>query len=267
MCDHGFDPNIDDYDHRAALMIASIKGNADVVKLLLQYSADPNITDMHGSSALLEATKNGHDDIVNLLFEHEASLCMPDSQAASVFCQAAFDGDILLIKRLLKAGININAADYNKRTASHIAAAEGNVAAIRILAERGADLSAVDQWGNTVRDEAARCNSHRLIEFLDAPFELIRGCGQFGGGGGDICPRSSSEEEGELSLGSGKFGTSGGAGKMLPGAVFQFDGRQLQDGAIWWQQWQCRGHCSSKEEKKLLNGKDVAQVVVLWYNT
>ncbi|KAL3781755.1 hypothetical protein HJC23_004854 [Cyclotella cryptica] len=147
MCDHGFDPNNDDYDHRAALMIASIKGNADVVKLLLQYNADPNITDMYGSSALLEATKNGHDDIVNLLFEHEASLCMPDR-------------------------ININAADYNKRTASHIAAAEGNVAAIRILAERGADLSAADRWGNTVRDEAARCNSHRLIEFLDGKREL-----------------------------------------------------------------------------------------------
>eukprot|EP00804_Cyclotella_cryptica_P018850 CCRYP_018298-RA/>CCRYP_018298-RA protein AED:0.12 eAED:0.12 QI:0/0/0/1/1/1/2/0/167 len=165
MCDHGFDPNNDDYDHRAALMIASIKGNADVVKLLLQYNADPNITDMYGSSALLEATKNGHDDIVNLLFEHEASLCMPDSQAASVLCQAA-------LMRLLKAGININAADYNKRTASHIAAAEGNVAAIRILAERGADLSAADRWGNTVRDEAARCNSHRLIEFLDGKREL-----------------------------------------------------------------------------------------------
>eukprot|EP00804_Cyclotella_cryptica_P028611 CCRYP_020608-RA/>CCRYP_020608-RA protein AED:0.26 eAED:0.17 QI:0/-1/0/1/-1/1/1/0/154 len=152
-------------------MIVSIKGNADVVKLLLQYNADPNITDMHGSSALLEATKNGHDDIWNLLFEHEASLCMPDSQAASVLCQAVFDGDILLIKRLLKAGININAVDYDKRTASHIAAAEGNVAAIRI-AERGADLSAADRWRNTVRDEAAMCNSHRLIEFLDGKREL-----------------------------------------------------------------------------------------------
>ncbi|KAL7476990.1 hypothetical protein ACHAW6_002813 [Cyclotella cf. meneghiniana] len=167
MCDHGFDPNNHDYDHRTALMVASMKGNADVVKLLLQYNADPNITDMHGSTALLEATKNGYDDIMNLLFKHEASLCMPDSQAASVLCQAVFDGDILLIKRLLKAGININAADYDKRTASHIAAAEGNVAAIRILAEHGADLSVADRWGNTVRDEAARCNSHRLIEFLD----------------------------------------------------------------------------------------------------
>jgi CRP-like cAMP-binding protein len=36
MCDHGFDPNNADYDHRTALMVASMKGNTDVVKLLLE---------------------------------------------------------------------------------------------------------------------------------------------------------------------------------------------------------------------------------------
>ena len=71
------------------------------------------------------------------------------------------------MKRLLKAGINVNAADYDKRTASHIAAAEGNFAAIRLLAEYGADLSVADRWGNTVKDEARRCNASQLIDFLD----------------------------------------------------------------------------------------------------
>jgi ankyrin repeat protein len=167
MCDHGFDPNSHDYDHRTALMVASMKGNADVVRLLLQYNANPNITDMHGSSALLEAAKNGHDDILSLLVKSGASLCMSDSQAASVLCQAVFDGDILLIKRLLKGNINFNAGDYDKRTASHIAAAEGNIAAIRILAEHGADLFVADRWGNTVKDEAIRCNARQLVAFLD----------------------------------------------------------------------------------------------------
>jgi CRP-like cAMP-binding protein len=36
MCDHGFDANNADYDHRTALMVASMKGNTDVVKLLLE---------------------------------------------------------------------------------------------------------------------------------------------------------------------------------------------------------------------------------------
>lgn len=37
MCDQGFDPNNADYDNRTALMVAAMKGNADVVRLLLQY--------------------------------------------------------------------------------------------------------------------------------------------------------------------------------------------------------------------------------------
>lgn len=37
MCDQGFDPNNADYDTRTALMVASMKGNTDVVKLLLKY--------------------------------------------------------------------------------------------------------------------------------------------------------------------------------------------------------------------------------------
>lgn len=37
MCDQRFDPNNADYDHRTALMVASMKGNTDVVTLLLEY--------------------------------------------------------------------------------------------------------------------------------------------------------------------------------------------------------------------------------------
>jgi ankyrin repeat protein len=37
MCDQGFDPNNADYDNRTALMVASMKGNTDAVKMLLEY--------------------------------------------------------------------------------------------------------------------------------------------------------------------------------------------------------------------------------------
>ena len=38
MCDHGFNPDSADYDQRTALMVASMKGNVEVVGLLLQVS-------------------------------------------------------------------------------------------------------------------------------------------------------------------------------------------------------------------------------------
>jgi CRP-like cAMP-binding protein len=37
MCDQGFDPNNADYDRRTAIMVASMKGNTDVVRLLLEF--------------------------------------------------------------------------------------------------------------------------------------------------------------------------------------------------------------------------------------
>jgi len=37
MCDGSFDPDNADYDNRTALMVASMKGNTDVVRLLLRY--------------------------------------------------------------------------------------------------------------------------------------------------------------------------------------------------------------------------------------
>jgi ankyrin repeat protein len=37
MCDQGFDPNNADYDSRNALMVAAMKGNTDVVRMLLEY--------------------------------------------------------------------------------------------------------------------------------------------------------------------------------------------------------------------------------------
>jgi ankyrin repeat protein len=169
MCDQGFDANNADYDNRTALMVAAMKGNTDVAKLLLdKYNANPNLTDIHNSTALMEAVKNARDDTMELLLQHDAKLCMKDSLAASMLCQTVMDGDILFLRRMLQANINVNAADYDKRTAAHIAAAEGNVAALRVLVEFGADLKRKDRWENKLYDEAVRANAGKMLEYLKA---------------------------------------------------------------------------------------------------
>lgn len=151
MCENGFDPNNADYDKRTALMVASMKGNLDVVELLLtQPGTRINETDMHDLSALLEAARNGHEAVMELLIQHGATLSMPEGQAAGILCQAVFQGDLPLLKRLVEAGIDVNAADYDRRTATHVAAAENNAVAVRLLTEHGANLALPDRWGNVV---------------------------------------------------------------------------------------------------------------------
>jgi ankyrin repeat protein len=169
MLDQGFDANSADYDNRTALMVASMKGNTNVVKLLLEkYHTDPNLADVHGSTALMEAVKNAREDTMELLLKYGAKLCAKesDSYMATVLCQTVMDGDILFLRRLLRANINVNAADYDKRTAAHIAAAEGNVAALKVLVEHGADLTLEDRWKNTHYDEAVRANAGTMLEYL-----------------------------------------------------------------------------------------------------
>ena len=92
---------------------------------------------------------------------------MSENLAATTLCQAVYDGDILMLKRLLNAKIQVNASDYDKRTAAHIAASEGNVAALKLLVEAGADLSLEDRWGNTIRSEAEKAKSGRVLAYLD----------------------------------------------------------------------------------------------------
>ena len=89
-----------------------MKGNEEVVQMLLEYNADANLTDVHGTTALMEAVKGGHEKTVSMLQKYGAELCMKQELAASILCQAVFDGAILLLKRLLRAGIQVDAADY-----------------------------------------------------------------------------------------------------------------------------------------------------------
>ena len=168
MCDQGFDPNSMDYDCRTALMVSSMKGQADVVKKLIEeYKADVNLVDVNGGSALYEAVKHGHDYTIDILIRNNAALCMSENLAASTLCQLVFDGDATTLRRLLRAKINVNAADYDRRTAAHIAAAEGNLVAFKILVDFGCNLNAKDRWDNIIEDEAKKAlNGSKLLEFL-----------------------------------------------------------------------------------------------------
>jgi CRP-like cAMP-binding protein len=56
MCDQGFDPNNSDYDNRTALMVASMKGNTDIVRLLLvDYKVSSDMANVVQSKAHLLA--------------------------------------------------------------------------------------------------------------------------------------------------------------------------------------------------------------------
>lgn len=58
-------------DGLTALMIATAKGNIEIVKALLDDGANPDIIDCNGKTALFYAQKNKFDEIINVLMAYK----------------------------------------------------------------------------------------------------------------------------------------------------------------------------------------------------
>ena len=70
----GADPNIKNNDGFGALHLAVLKGNSELVNLLLQYKALPNMRDRKNGSPILYAVMANHLVIVKTLHRMGASL-------------------------------------------------------------------------------------------------------------------------------------------------------------------------------------------------
>ncbi|CAL5221935.1 g4209 [Coccomyxa viridis] len=170
MLQQGFAADSADYDGRTALMLASVKGHADVAVALISAGADVMLRDNLKRNPLLEACVAGHSDIIELLTRQGATLGREQDRIAmgAQLCTCVFEGNLPLLRRLIRAGAAADAGDYDKRTALHIAAAEGNTAAMRLLVEEGgAFINVTDRWGNTPLDEANRAGARPCAAFLE----------------------------------------------------------------------------------------------------
>ena len=61
-------------DGYTPLMIASYKGNTDIVKLLLEYNASIDMTNDNNYTALIYACIYGRADVVKILLEHKSNM-------------------------------------------------------------------------------------------------------------------------------------------------------------------------------------------------
>ena len=61
-------------EYRPALTVASIEGQIEIAKYLIQKGADVNVLDEDNLTPLHHAVEVGHSDIIKLLIEHGADL-------------------------------------------------------------------------------------------------------------------------------------------------------------------------------------------------
>jgi len=99
LIENGSDIN-DNSNMGTALMAAVVKGNSEIVKLLLDKKANVNIADANGSTALIYAAMFKKYDIVGLLIKANAHPDFKDNRGNSAVDYAILADDDKLIEIL-----------------------------------------------------------------------------------------------------------------------------------------------------------------------
>jgi len=129
---------------RSALAVAAHCGNADVVRLLLQYGATINERDASYLTPLHLASLRGHIDVVDSLLQEHADIDAKGPNDQTPLRIAAEKGQTDIAEILLRKKAKVNARDMAQMTPLHISAKHGDEAMTELLVNHGAHVEAKD---------------------------------------------------------------------------------------------------------------------------
>jgi ankyrin repeat protein len=152
LLDAGADPNLPEGVHskNTPLLLASMTGDVDNVKLLLARGARPS------SAALAEAVTFGYPDIARILIDAGANAKQTENSGINLLHWAVIANRTELIPILIHAGTPLNAQDEHGFTPLMYAATIdfGDTASLEALLKAGADPTLRNEDGRTAIEQA-----------------------------------------------------------------------------------------------------------------
>lgn len=148
------------------LLVASNKGNVEVVRTLLKYHARVDVFDESGRAGLHVSAERGHLGVAQELLEHKAYVNAKSKVGLTPLHLAAENGHkelVGLLVAIYKA--TVDALTLEKKTALHLAAEKGRLEVCQHLLELRADICALDNKGQTPLHYAAQ-NDHSQVVTL-----------------------------------------------------------------------------------------------------
>eukprot|EP01084_Bolivina_argentea_P149008 260391_1 len=191
--DHGIlDVNKSNNEQFTALFNASQRGNAFIVKLLLQNGADPNQSNFQGGVPLCIAAQNGHVEVVRVLLSHSnTDIDYQTLTGDTPLYTACHQNHSEVVELLLhptnliddekednkqRKGANINLAKHDGCTPLWIASSKGNIECIELLIKYDAEIDTPDTTdGVTPLFAACQQGKKKAVELLLAANADING--------------------------------------------------------------------------------------------
>ena len=137
------------------LMVASVYGHRDVVRLIMARIGDQvnvNARSRSGTTPLMYAVQNGHTAVVEVLLDHGSDVNLANQRGETPLMAAAGHGR-LDVARLIMARmghhVNVNARNNAGATALMYAMRHGHAAIAEVLLDHGADVNLANQHSET----------------------------------------------------------------------------------------------------------------------
>ena len=171
------DPNKpDEYDNYPLIRAAEMN-NFEMIKLLTEHGANVNIMSTNGS-ALMHAGERGNIDIVRFLLDNGA---YPYIQATgeSLLTKIANNGYVNIAKLLIQRKININLyKEFTRCSPLLLAVQSGHAEYVDLLLAQGANPDAIDLFDCSALMHAAKNGNIKIVKSLldyGATIDLLDG--------------------------------------------------------------------------------------------
>ncbi|RZC43034.1 uncharacterized protein BDFB_009381 [Asbolus verrucosus] len=146
--------------------IASQKGYADIVKMLIMSEANVNNTDQDKATPIYVASQVGHENIVILLINSGAAVNDSNKSASTPLHAAAQNGHFGVAVALVTSGAKVNLIDKNGATPLYLASQNGHFNIVELLIKSDANVNIADKNKSTPIYTASQGGYYNIVQLL-----------------------------------------------------------------------------------------------------